>query len=243
MRTVRARRVAGDGGGSGWLTAIDWVVRRYVQRLEPISFSSTSLTPEVVAQQSAKLIEKTFHAYAKEHNTTSITYQIEPSVRQHAEPLSRAVLIDILGTAVRALSQHPTPPSATPVTAAEDGASTSVEAGAATETIAPAAAAAGEGEDAVDARAERPLLTVSANLKTPDLVLVPVVLKNTYGLGIVEGRLWSGPMGRKFNLEGIAQAAMRRITEEAGPTAVRGTEVKVAEEGKVEDVPAAGVAE
>ena len=55
------------------LTLVLMLASRYVQRLEPISFSSTSLTPEVVAEQSAKLIEKTFHAYAKANGTTTLT--------------------------------------------------------------------------------------------------------------------------------------------------------------------------
>lgn len=222
-----AGRGEGEADGRRW-----W--DRYVQRLEPISFSSTSLTLEVVAEQSARLIEKSFHDFAKAHGTTTLTYQIEPSVRQHTEPLSRAVLIDILGTAVRALSQPLPPPTVTPVTASEDTSSTSVEAAAATNTIAPAAAADMDTDAEAVAAADRPLLTVSANLKTPDLVLVPVVLKNTYGLGIVEGRLWSGPLGRKFNLEGIAQAARKRIEEETGPTAVRGVEVKAKDAGAEE---------
>lgn len=166
-----------------------------------------------------------------------VQYQIEPSVRQHTDPLSRAVLIDILGSAVRALSQPSVPKLATPAAASEDSATASVENDTAA-ALAGAAAVEGADPAPAEATAERPLLTVSANLKTPDLVLVPVVLKNTYGLGIVEGSRWSGPLGRKFNLEGIAQAARKRIDEENGPTAVRGTEVKEKAEEKAAEVEA-----
>lgn len=38
-------------------------------------------------------------------------------------------------------------------------------------------------------------------MKHPDLVLLPTVLRNVYGLSIVEGRLWRG---KKFNVAEIA---------------------------------------
>jgi len=48
---------------------------------------------------------------------------------------------------------------------------------------------------------------VKADLKNPDLVLLPTVLKNCYALSIVEGSLWKG---KKFNLEQIAMETRRR---------------------------------
>lgn len=111
-------------------------------------------------------------------------YQIDPTVRNHNEPLSRPALIEILGSSIRSLSSPPLPNSTVP---------------------------------------DRPTLTVTANLTTPDLVLVPVVLKSVYGLSIVEGKLWSGKKGKKFNLDGIGMEARRSKAEAEGPTGVRGT--------------------
>lgn len=54
------------------------------------------------------------------------------------------------------------------------------------------------------------MLAVSADLKNPDLVLLPCVLRSAYGLGIVEGNLWSGPLGKKFNLDTMAAEARKR---------------------------------
>jgi tRNA acetyltransferase TAN1 len=48
---------------------------------------------------------------------------------------------------------------------------------------------------------------VKADLKNPDLVLLPTVLKNCYALAIVEGKLWKG---KKFNLEQIAMEVRRQ---------------------------------
>ena len=48
---------------------------------------------------------------------------------------------------------------------------------------------------------------MKADLKNPDLVLLPTVLKNCYALSVVEGSLWKG---KKFNLEQIAMETRRR---------------------------------
>lgn len=48
---------------------------------------------------------------------------------------------------------------------------------------------------------------MKADLKNPDLVLLPTVLKNCYALSVVEGELWKG---KKFNLEQIAMETRRR---------------------------------
>lgn len=89
-------------------------------------------------------------------------YAIEPSVRSHQAPLSRHVLLSLLGSQITKLSSPPTISSSCP---------------------------------------SRPLLTVRADLKQPDLVLLPTVLRNVYGLSIVEGKLWRG---KKFNVAEIA---------------------------------------
>lgn len=75
---------------------------------------------------------------------------------------------------------------------------------------------------------DSPVLTVAADLTSPDLVLIPVVFKNCYGLSIVEGKLWSGKKGKKFNLAEVAVEARKALTEAEGPTAVRGVEVEIA---------------
>ena len=64
-------------------------------------------------------------------------------------------------------------------------------------------------------------MNVSANLKTPDLVLLVIVLRNVYALGIVEGSLWTGK-GKKFNVETMASAARIELDALNGKTAVRG---------------------
>lgn len=48
---------------------------------------------------------------------------------------------------------------------------------------------------------------MKADLKNPDLVLLPTVLKNCYALSVVEGELRKG---KKFNLEQIAMETRRR---------------------------------
>lgn len=83
-------------------------------------------------------------------------------MRSHQAPLSRHVLLSLLGSQITKLSSPPTVSSPCP---------------------------------------SRPLLTVRADLKHPDLVLLPTVLRNVYGLSIVEGRLWRG---KKFNVAEIA---------------------------------------
>lgn len=60
----------------------------------------------------------------------------------------------------------------------------------------------------------RPALNVSVSSTNADLVLLPSVLRNSYGLSVVEGRLWNGKSGRRFNLEQIAAEARRRIEQE-----------------------------
>lgn len=99
-------------------------------------------------------------------------YAIEPSLRSHTAPLSRQVLLQLLGSLTSRLSSAPTVSSPVP---------------------------------------DRPILSVRADLKDPDVVLLPSVLKNVYGLSIVEGRLWKN---KKFNLEQIALDVGRRRLEE-----------------------------
>ncbi|ORY84636.1 hypothetical protein BCR35DRAFT_351747 [Leucosporidium creatinivorum] len=70
----------------------------------------------------------------------------------------------------------------------------------------------------------RPALTLSANLTTPDLVLLPTVFRSCFGLSIVEGKDWSGKTGRKFNLDQVAAEARKIRMEREGETMVRGME-------------------
>lgn len=135
------------------------------------------------------MIEQTFAAWAKANGKTTVTvrpsrarspasprldtfrrsqYAIEPSIRSHAAPLSRTVLLQLLGAQISRLASAPSISSPVP---------------------------------------SRPILSVRADLKNPDVVLLPTVLKNVYGLSIVEGRLWRG---KKFNLEQIAMEVRRR---------------------------------
>ncbi|GAA5869037.1 hypothetical protein JCM1840_000449 [Sporobolomyces johnsonii] len=141
---------------------------RFVQRLSPTTITCHSSSVDQVELQSARLIEQAFTSWAAANNTTTITYQIEPSLRSHTAPLSRAMLLPLLGSQISRLSSAPTVSSPCP---------------------------------------SRPLLSVRADLKNPDLVLLPTVLKNCYGLSIVEGKLWRG---KKFNLEQIAMEVRRR---------------------------------
>ncbi|BGP19124.1 hypothetical protein JCM10213_005635 [Rhodosporidiobolus nylandii] len=80
---------------------------------------------------------------------------------------------------------------------------------------------------------DRGLLTVKADLKNPDLVLLPTVLKNVYGLSVVEGKMWRG---KKFNLETIAQEVRKRKLEEEEEQKKR---AKMDEEGAKGEEPAA----
>ncbi|GAA5873616.1 hypothetical protein JCM3774_004992 [Rhodotorula dairenensis] len=141
---------------------------RYVQRLSPLSFSCHSLSVDQVELQSSRLIEQTFTNWAAANNKTLITYAIEPSVRSHQAPLSRHVLLSLLGAQITKLASPPTVSSPVP---------------------------------------SRPILSVRADLKQPDLVLLPTVLRNVYGLSIVEGKLWRG---KKFN---VAEIAAQKRTE------------------------------
>ncbi|TNY18305.1 hypothetical protein DMC30DRAFT_355713 [Rhodotorula diobovata] len=181
---------------------------RFVQRLSPTTITCHSLSLEQVELQSAQLIEKSFATWAAANNKTSVTYAIEPSLRSHTAPLSRQVLLQVLGSLTSRLSSAPTVSSPVP---------------------------------------DRPILSVRADLKNPDVVLLPSVLKNVYGLSIVEGRLWKN---KKFNLEQIALDVGRRRLEEreaeaeadkanADPgAAVTGAEVVTAAGGAVEAEPA-----
>ncbi|GAA5820910.1 hypothetical protein JCM3770_004863, partial [Rhodotorula araucariae] len=99
-------------------------------------------------------------------------FAIEPSIRSHTAPLSRHVLLQLLGALISKLASAPTVSSPVP---------------------------------------DRPILTVRADLKNPDVVLLPSVLKNVYGLSVVEGRLWKN---KKFNLEQIALDVGRRKLQE-----------------------------
>lgn len=99
---------------------------------------------------------------------TVVQYQIEPSLRSHTAPLSRNLLLPLLGSLTSRLSSAPTLSSPNP---------------------------------------SRPVINVKADLKNPDLVLLPTVLKNCYALSIVEGKLWKG---KKFNLEQIAMEVRRQ---------------------------------
>ncbi|KAK4050630.1 hypothetical protein OIV83_003356 [Microbotryomycetes sp. JL201] len=64
-------------------------------------------------------------------------------------------------------------------------------------------AAAGQAE-----QVSQNLQSVAANLKHPDLVLLPTVLKSVYGLSVVDGALWKD---RKFNLDVLASDARKRL--------------------------------
>ncbi|GAA5828820.1 hypothetical protein JCM3766R1_003831 [Sporobolomyces carnicolor] len=141
---------------------------RYVQRLSPTVVTCHSNSIEIIEQQSARLIEQVFTDWATAHSTTSVTYQIEPTLRSHTAPLSRGLLLPLLGGVTNRLSSAPTMSSPCP---------------------------------------SRPVLRVRADLKNPDLVLLPTVLKNCYALSVVEGNLWKG---KKFNLEQIAMDVRRR---------------------------------
>ncbi|GAA5995922.1 putative tRNA acetyltransferase [Rhodotorula paludigena] len=145
---------------------------RFVQRLSPTTITCHSLSVEQVEQQSGRLIEQTFAAWAEANGKTTVTYAIEPSIRSHAAPLSRSVLLQLLGAQISRLASAPSISSPVP---------------------------------------SRPILSVRADLKNPDVVLLPTVLKNVYGLSIVEGRLWRG---KKFNLEQIAMEVRRRKADE-----------------------------
>ncbi|KAI5474849.1 THUMP domain protein [Pseudohyphozyma bogoriensis] len=76
----------------------------------------------------------------------------------------------------------------------------------------------------------RPTLTVSANLSKPDLVVLPCVLKNYYGISVVDGKLWKG--GKKFNIDAIA-AALRVSKAGEGETKSRVEVGKVKVDEKV----------
>ena len=92
-------------------------------------------------------------------------------MRSHSQPLSRHLLLQLLGSLTSRLSSAPTISSPVP---------------------------------------DRPILSVRADLKNPDLVLLPTVLKNVYGLSVVEGSLWKN---KKFNLEQIALDVGRKKLE------------------------------
>jgi len=92
-------------------------------------------------------------------------------LRSHSQPLSRHLLLQLLGSLTSRLSSAPTVSSPVP---------------------------------------DRPILSVRADLKNPDLVLLPTVLKNVYGLSVVEGSLWKN---KKFNLEQIALDVGRKKLE------------------------------
>lgn len=182
-----------------WAHAHDCANRAlsYVQRLSPTVVTCHSNSIEIIEQQSARLIEQVFTDWATAHSTTSVTvselskslssrsqqcpdrasslpsatkkqYQIEPTLRSHTAPLSRGLLLPLLGGVTNRLSSAPTMSSPCP---------------------------------------SRPVLRVRADLKNPDLVLLPTVLKNCYALSVVEGNLWKG---KKFNLEQIAMDVRRR---------------------------------
>ncbi|GAA5957058.1 hypothetical protein JCM3765_005393 [Sporobolomyces pararoseus] len=141
---------------------------RYVQRLSPTVVTCHSNSIEIIEQQSARLIEQVFTDWASANSKTFASYQIEPTLRSHTAPLSRSLLLPLLGTLTSRLSSAPTLSSPCP---------------------------------------SRPIIKVKADLKNPDLVLLPTVLKNCYALSIVEGRLWKG---KKFNLEQIAMEVRRQ---------------------------------
>ena len=154
-----------------------------------------------VVSVSDALIRHEFHRWAQANNTTNVTYMIHPSIRLHAAPLTRPILIETLGACVRSLAD-PIPTNA-----------------------------ASDPEQVV----QQPL-NVSANLAAPDLVLLPVVFKNAYGLSVVEGKMWCSPATKRYNVDSTAVFARRRMAEEQGTTMVRGMEgyVKSAEAVVVE---------
>jgi hypothetical protein len=68
---------------------------------------------------------------------------------------------------------------------------------------------------------DSPVQASSANLTQPDLVILPTIFKNCYGISILEGKLWLG-QGKKFNLDSIGMEARREKSEREGATSVRG---------------------
>ncbi|GAA5984912.1 hypothetical protein JCM10908_002447 [Rhodotorula pacifica] len=80
----------------------------------------------------------------------------------------------------------------------------------------------------------RPILQVRADLKNPDLVLLPTVLRNVYGLSIVKGNLWKG-RGKKFNVAEIAaMKRAERVEEVKGEGGSVVTEMRAAAEKEAE---------
>lgn len=67
--------------------------------------------------------------------------------------------------------------------------------------------------------------TCSADLANADLVLLPQAFQKCYGLSIVQGKLFNGKQGRKFNLDMIAVEARKEQAEREGTTHVRGAEL------------------
>lgn len=59
-------------------------------------------------------------------------------------------------------------------------------------------------------------LTVSADLKSPMLVVMPIVLQGTFSCGVVDGKLWSGA-GAKYNIETVASKARQSQKNEDKP--------------------------
>lgn len=69
-----------------------------------------------------------------------------------------------------------------------------------------------------------PSLTVSANLTNPDIVLLPIVYKNAYGLSIFDGKLWNSAETKRFNLDTAGATGRKLLIERQGATTVRGME-------------------
>jgi len=142
---------------------------RFIQRLSPVTQTCRANSLEAVQQSIDKAVKDAMDSYMQDNDFPSrITYQIEPQIRSHKEPLNRDVLIKMTGSAVRDYA---------------DGCSD---------------------------------LTVSADLKSPMLVVMPIVLQGTFSCGVVDGKLWSGA-GAKYNIETVASKARQSQKNEDKP--------------------------
>ncbi|KAM0791727.1 hypothetical protein ACM66B_003996 [Microbotryomycetes sp. NB124-2] len=138
---------------------------RFTQRLSPVAFTCHASSVDRIKELSTPLIRETFQDWARRHDKTHVTYQIDPHLRNHVAPLTREVLFDLLGSIIRNLPSDET-------------------------------------------QTERRIATVAADLKAPDLVLLPTALRSVFGLSVVDGKLWKD---RKFNVDLLASDARKRM--------------------------------
>ncbi|KAK4054995.1 hypothetical protein OIO90_003336 [Microbotryomycetes sp. JL221] len=168
---------------------------RYTQRLSPVSFTCHASSLDKIQELSTELIQQTFHDWARQNQTTTVTYQIDPQIRSHVAPLTRPILFDVLGSIVRSIvvtdkQQQQQHQQESDSTVDQDQTMTSIA------------------QDDDQNKHQGLIEKVEANLKQPDLVLLPSVLRNVFGLSIVQGKLWSN---RKFNVDVLASDARKRM--------------------------------